>query len=220
MLSGTILKAQFLEFGGGVGGYNYFGDLNRNPRIGKIKPGIQGIYRMNMSEFVSIRTTIALGSIQGDDSAPIDHLSRVRQTSFNQRFTEFSATFEYFFLNFVDNKLLKWSPFAYAGFGLTRLDKNVDTEILGRTQANIPFGIGIKHLIDRKFSIGFEIGARKTFTDLLDGVADGEQTVKDFEFGHPNGNDWYLFTGVTFTYIIYKIPCPFPYIPNRSIFNR
>jgi hypothetical protein len=81
-------------------------------------------------------------------------------------------------------------------------------------------GGGAKFLLGKRFSLSVESGARKTFFDYLDGVSDGDIFIKDYQFGNPNDNDWYFYTGVSLTYIIYKIPCPFPYVPNKSIFNR
>jgi hypothetical protein len=40
-----------------------------------------------------------------------------------------------------------------------------------RIQLCIPVGIGFKYAIDRKLSIGFEYGMRKTFTDYIDDVS-------------------------------------------------
>jgi hypothetical protein len=40
-----------------------------------------------------------------------------------------------------------------------------------RIQIAIPFGIGFKYRLDRRWDIGFEIGIRKTFTDYLDDVS-------------------------------------------------
>ena len=40
-----------------------------------------------------------------------------------------------------------------------------------RLQVAIPFGIGFKYGLDRKWSIGLELGFRKTFTDYIDDVS-------------------------------------------------
>jgi len=40
-----------------------------------------------------------------------------------------------------------------------------------RLQVAIPFGIGFKYGLDRKWSIGLEFGLRKTFTDYIDDVS-------------------------------------------------
>ena len=40
-----------------------------------------------------------------------------------------------------------------------------------RLQPSIPYGIGVKYGLDRRWSIGLEFGVRKTFTDYIDDVS-------------------------------------------------
>lgn len=216
-------KAQFLEFGGGIGAMSYAGDLSRGYKPLDSKLAGFGVFRMNFSDFISFRTALAYGSIAGDDGTPIDPLGEVRGHSFNTNLWEFSGVLEYHFLDFRHDKSpINWTPYFFAGIGFMRLGEvNGAPDDFGRLHANIPFGLGFKQLIGRKFAITADIGVRKTFTDYLDGISDSNQTRKDgFQFGHPNTDDWYFFTGISFTYVLYKIPCPFPYIPNRYMFKR
>jgi len=93
----------------------------------------------------------------------------------------------------------------------------------------VPFGVGVKFSVSEYWNIGFEAGWRWTFTDYLDDVsttyvdrddlivASGENAAnlanRTGEYlgtepinipgagrGNPNTNDWYVFTGITFTY--------------------
>ena len=221
----SSIHAQFIEFGGGIGAYSYAGDLSRGYKPLDSRFGVYGIYRLNLSEFVSFRTSLGIGSLQGDDSDPIDPLAEERQRSFKTNLLEFSGVIEYYFLDFKSDKAsIKWSPFVFGGFGLTRfgeIEGAPEDQDFNRIQAHLPFGLGFKHLIGRRFAIAAEFGVRRTFTDMLDGVADSEQTRKDgFNFGQPNTNDWYFFSGISVTYILYKIPCPFPYVPNKTLLKR
>ena len=178
---------------------------------------------MSLSEFVSFRSTLAIGSFSGKDDPPLDALAEVRQQSFSTSVVEFAGAIEYYFLNFRDeDSRTRWSLYFFAGFGLSRLEKVQGApDDFNKIQAVVPFGLGFTHLIDKQFNLGIELGVRGTFSDYIDGISDSEQTRKDgFQFGHPNSNDWYFYTGITFTYILYKIPCPFPYVPNRSMFKR
>ncbi len=222
VLSNLSLSAQFIEFGGGIGGLSYAGDLSRGYKPLDSRINIFGVYRMNFSEFVSFRTTFGFGQLRGDDSSPIDPLAEVRNQSFSANMFEFTGALEYYFLDFRDQKSpIRWSPYLFGGFGLSRFSGQViENEDFNRMQAVLPFGIGVKQLIGKQFAIALEFGPRKTFTDLLDGVSGGEQTVKDFDFGQPNTDDWYFQAGISLVYILYKIPCPFPYIPNRSMLRR
>ena len=215
--------SQFIEFGGGIGTFSYAGDLSRGYKPLNARVGFHGVYRMNLSEFVSFRTSLTIGSVSGSDDPAIDPLGEVRQQSFSTSLVEFSGVMEYYFLNFRDeDSRVRWSPYLFGGFGLARVEK-VDgaPDDFNKIQAVVPFGLGFTHLIGKQYNIGIELGVRGTFTDYLDGIPDSNQTRKDgFQFGHPNSNDWYFYTGITFTYILYKIPCPFPYVPNRHMFKR
>jgi len=96
-----------------------------------------------------------------------------------------------------------------------------------RVQVAIPFGIGFKYGIDRKWSMGLELGIRKTFTDYIDDVsttyydndaiktANGDNaayladpssgenpgwTVGGQQRGDPTDNDTYMFMILNLTY--------------------
>ena len=213
---------QFIEYGGGLGATSYAGDLSRGYQPLDSRFSVYGFYRLNFSEFVSFRTSLTYGRLTGDDSNPIDPLAEERNQSFQANLFELAGTFEYYFLDFRDEQSpIRWSPYLFAGFGITRFSaENIPNEDFSRTQAVLPFGVGIKQLIGKQFAVALEFGPRKTFTDHLDGVSGGEQTVKDFNFGQPNTDDWYFHAGISVAYILYKIPCPFPYIPNQSMFRR
>lgn len=222
----TILSftssAQFIEFGGGIGASHYTGDLNSYPRIGHSHFSGTGIYRMNFSKIVSVKFALTAGRLSGDDKNPVDVLGEERQYSFSHSFVELSSVFEYHFLDHrSDNLRLKWSPYAFLGLGILRLgDTEPAFEDYSQFQFVIPMGGGVKYLLGKRFTIGLEAGARKTFFDYLDGLSDGDQTIKNFQYGNPLDKDWYFYTGISLTYVLYEIPCPFPYVPNKSILTR
>ena len=214
-------KSQFIEYGGGLGAMNYAGDLARGYQFTKQSPAIQGIYRLNFSEIVSLKFGLLYGKVTGDDNDPIDAFAATRDASFSRKILEGSVTIEYHFLDYKNKKSqIKWSPYFFGGIGFAKL-LGIDNTIedISNFQPVMPFGFGIKHLIGKQFSVSFEVGARKMFTDKFDGVSEGELFNKNFQYGNPNDNDWYHFTGFSFTYILYKIPCPFRYIPNKSLYD-
>ena len=61
---------------------------------------------------------------------------------------------------------------------------------------SVPIGIGYKSRITHKLSFSIESVARYTFTDHLDYP---KKVIKTINF-KGNGNDWYLFTGVSIVY--------------------
>ena len=211
-----------MEFGAGLGVTNYSGDLVSGYRLSYAKPAATFHYRMNFSEIIGNRITLTFGGIEGDDSEYVDVLGQNRNHSFNSSIVELSSVFEYHFLDYKNQESIqKWSPYAFLGFGLMRLNNpSNDEEDYARTQSVIPMGIGFKHKIGKRFVAEFEAGARKTFFDYLDGISDGDVTIKDYQFGNPNDDDWYFFTGFRISFVLYEIPCPFPYVPNRSLLRR
>ncbi|MEY4925831.1 MAG: hypothetical protein RI894_267 [Bacteroidota bacterium] len=98
-------------------------------------------------------------------------------------------------------------------------------------QLAIPFGFGFRYAVTDRWAIGFEAGLRKTFTDYIDDV--GGTYVKSSDLAAKNGqlaatlanrtgevgtfidyrtgsqrggrndDDWYAFTGLTISHIIY-----------------
>lgn len=215
-------QAQFLEFGGSVGSINYTGDLNRYPRFANSKLGVGAIYRMNFSPVLSVRLGLNYGKVAGDDANPVDALGEARDYSFEHRIFEFHSVFEFHFLDYRGDKTdQKWSPYAFMGLGFVKVNDVAPTiESFNNIQFMLPIGIGAKYMIGKQFTLAAEVGFRKTFFDYLDGVSEGDLFIKDYQFGNPNDKDWYIFTGLSLTYVLYKIPCPFPYIPNRSILTR
>jgi hypothetical protein len=222
-VSATLqINAQFLEFGGGVGGFNYSGDLIRGYQITNIKPGFTIYNRLNFSNHVSLRTAFSYGKLSGSDKKPIDSFAMERGVSFSINLAELSSVFEYHFLDYKHRKaIVRWSPYVFMGIGFLKMSNTGEpTQDFNTLQPAIPFGLGFKHLVGRRFSAGFEFGVRKTFFDYLDNISDADLALKNYQYGNPNDNDWYTYVGVTFSYIIFKIPCPFPYVPNEWRVNR
>ena len=71
----------------------------------------------------------------------------------------------------------------------------------------IPMIIGLKTRLVNNFIIGFEVGARYTFSDNLDGSNPINENFETLKFGNLNSNDWYVFSGFTLTYTFGKNPC-------------
>ena len=162
-------QAQLIEYGGGIGAFNYSGDLIRGFQVNNVTPGVFGVYRLNFSHAVSTRFTLTYGSLKGSDVNPIDPFAQTRDFDFKINILEAGAAFEYYFLDFKSKKaLVNWSPYVFGGFSLFKMyGRDFRERDYNSIQPAIPFGIGFKQLIGRKFSVGIEYGARKTFFDLL-----------------------------------------------------
>jgi hypothetical protein len=211
-------NAQLLEFGGGIGVLNYSGDLIRGYKLTNVRPAFSIHHRTNLSKEVSIKWALTSGVLAGSET-PIDAFADQRGFSFTANIAEVSSVIEYHFLDYKHDKSpIKWSPYAFGGVGFTRFSKVEQRgENFSRIQAVIPFGLGLKHLVGKRFSIDTEFGIRRTFSDQLDQISEGDLQVKDYQYGNPNDQDWYYYFGISLSFIIYEIPCPFPYIPNRQM---
>ena len=82
------------------------------------------------------------------------------------------------------------------------------TEQYSTIQLAIPYGGGIKYIVNPKYYLSLEFGIRKTFFDYLDNVSDGDKASKTYQYGNKNDYDNYFFLGLTFTRTFYDIPCP------------
>lgn len=213
LLSAQLCTAQLSqrsEFGFGAGAFNYTGDLVRTYNILNSKPAGTVFYRNNISKVVSFRTALTGGKLAASDKRPLDSFAQQRASSFNLFILEASTVFEYHFLDWRDDKRrLRFSPYLFAGFSLFIISGNgPKNAAYSNVQPAIPFGGGIKYVINPKWYLAFEVGIRKTFFDYLDNISDGDLSLKNYQYGNRYDNDNYIFTGITLTRTLYDIPCP------------
>lgn len=204
-------SAQKHEVGFGIGGFNYTGDLVRDFAVRHTRPGLGVLYRYNVNNHLSLRGALHGGWLAGSDNPPYDALAQQRDTSFSTSLGELSAVVEYHFLDWKSNiRLLRWTPYFFAGVGVSFQGPHVEqTESYSRTQPVIPFGVGFKYMVSPVWVLSLEGGVRKTFTDYLDNISEGDLAVRNFEYGNGYTNDWYYYIGVSLSYTFYSIPCPY-----------
>lgn len=199
----TTSKAQeidhHMEFGLGIGGINYTGDLTPRYSVKNFKPGAQFFYRYNLPNNVSVfRLNILAGGIGADESNYNDPLQNTRQLEFSGSLGEIAGIYEYNFFDYRDLKGTYFmAPYLFGGIGVTSVwGGGVPTFI------SIPFGVGVKYKLGDNFNLGLEYGARKIFTDKLDGYNDPEVLSSSRK------SDWYYFLSLTLSYTIYQQLCP------------
>ena len=220
MLTGTLSLvsgisyaqlSQRSEIGFGLGVFNYTGDLIRTYDLTTSRPAATVFYRSNISKVISFRTALTGGQIAASDKHnPIDSAAIKRNASFNIFLLEASGTFEYHFLDWRDDRhRLRFTPYLFAGIGLFGISgNNVKSKSYSNVQMSIPFGAGMKYVLNPRYYLALEFGIRKTFFDYLDNISGGNTSVKNYQYGNPNDYDNYFFTGITLTYTFYDIPCP------------
>ncbi len=98
------------------------------------------------------------------------NLRRIRGVRGFKTNTYFFVGLAGFYMNpkgrYVDGSWHALQPLGTEGQGLVPTRKKYS-----RFQVAIPYGIGFKYGLDRKWSLGLEFGVRKTFTDYIDDVS-------------------------------------------------
>jgi len=213
LLFTTLVTAQKKEFGIGLGGFNYAGDLMRGYHLENVKPGILGFYKWNFDNIFSARGSLTGGMISGTDQNPIDPFAQNRIGSFQSFIVEAAGVVEYNFLDYkAEHVQFRWSPYLFTGIsGFTFFGGDQELNGNSTVQLAIPFGGGFKYAINPNITLNLEIGIRKLFFDRLDGYADGDITNKNYQYGNKYDQDWYNFIGFSVSYLIWDIPCPYDF---------
>lgn len=214
VLSQNLAIGQRFEFGVGIGGLNYKGDLNPQLNPTLTRPGIQGIFRYNFSMTVVGRFNALFGYLVGNGSlSPDVYISKLAPNSFRTPITEFSGIIEYNFFNYRNpkNRFIFGSPYIFGGPSLfVFLPENEEGVRAAPVQPALLVGFGYKHQMGVNWNIGVEFGGRFSFTDLLDNVSDKDLLNKT-QRGNLFDYDVYTVLSLNLTYTIKEIICPFDY---------
>jgi len=130
---------------------------------------------------------------------------------------------------FLDGQMVSLPELSTEGQGLAEYP---DKKPYSQTQISIPLGIGFSFNISDNFQVGIEVAPRMTFTDYLDDVSsayvdpavlieergevsalvanrtwevithDNSIEIDGKQRGNASNNDWYLYTGIHFGYLI------------------
>jgi hypothetical protein len=233
------IQAQSLEVGIFGGGSYYLGELNPGLPFANTKPAFGVSARYSNSSRWSFKLSYIRGQVSGSD----DQFSGVvnRDLGFNTTINDVALVAEFSFWEyFTGSKNNFFSPYLFGGIGFfTFTPKSLDGQKLqplgtegqnigfeGRSPYNqfsvsVPFGIGAKYSLSKRFGLNFEWGMRKTFTDYIDDVSttyylDGstinptntEEVLSDPTLSHNPGMqrgdeknfDWVSYAGVTLSY--------------------
>lgn len=255
---------QSTEFGYNVGSSNYLGDLQTDNKTYNWPGFSTGIFvRQNVNPFFAFKTFINYAKISGDDSKTNVQGQLNRNLSFRSNIIEwgvvgemnllpqdrrfetsrsgryFNATpylflgLNYFHFNpqtYYNGRWVNLQPLSTEGQG-TSISNQAQYSL---NQIAIPFGIGFKWQINRMITLGFEMGARKTFTDYLDDVSGnysdlsvlatekgslsaelsyrgdevkGNELTTSFlgeQRGNSSNKDWYLINSISMSYKFYN----------------
>lgn len=207
--------SQIYEVGVFAGGSNVIGDVGSTTYIDPNAPALGLLLKWNRSPRHSWRVSIMYADIKGKDSKSDDPRRIERDYSFDSNLLEISAGMEFTFVDFDLHKTgIQFTPYIFSGISTARhpnyffdnagnyTDEETDSWAFG-----IPIVLGVKSNITNHLVLGFEVGARYTFSDEIDGSVPDNPFIENLSFGNINSDDWYVFTGFTLTYTFGQRPC-------------
>lgn len=203
LFSYTTTIAQINELGVFLGGSNYIGDIGKTNYIFPNNYAFGGIYKWNLHPRYSLRTTYTYAKISGDDANSGNSFREYRGLSFSNSLHEFAAGIEFNFFKYNLSKIGHTkTPYIIVEAAVA----NYDTREKGRTlNFTIPFGLGYKMRLAQNIGIAIETSFRYTFKDDIDGYYPIEND--GYIINNSNGNDWYVFTGITVVYAFGREGC-------------
>ena len=197
---------------GGAG--TYFGDMTKVDFQKSINPAYGGFVRFNFNPRYALRFNVINGTIGAEgefDYQPPNSNPTDPSWNFNKNVLDISLNFEWNYLKYiVGDKETHWSTFISGGVGLQTFKytiKGIDGSEIAPT---IPFGLGVKYNLSRRWGIGLEGGMRKSFSDKLDNLDDplsymDESVTPNVQVKFTDqlhNNDWTSYMGI---HLVYKL---------------
>ncbi len=215
-LFATFSQAQDVEFGFGVGTTNYTGDISPSYALKNARPAGEFFIRLNPTPAFSVRFGAMAGILRADETESKEPFYRQRAAKFTANVYEASARMEYNFRDYrAMSELNRLSPYIFLGGAIAHISTNsnyFDAQPKA-LEFSLPVGIGVKYMLANNANLGFEFGARPTFTDAIDGmVRDGSEdeisSVGKFQMTNLFTKDMYYYTGVSLSFTINRVVCP------------
>lgn len=198
-----VVIAQIHEIGVFGGGSNFIGDVGSTTYINPNKWAYGFLYKWNKSPRHSWRFSYVETTLRNNDILSNDPSRKMRGYIMQNKINELSAGLEFNFLDFdLHQPDWQFTPYIYSGLSMFFLERDDKQKSF-----NIPMVVGAKTRLTEHLNIGFEIGARYTFTDNIDGSKPNNPKYVQYAFGNLNSNDWYVFSGFTLTYTFGQNPC-------------
>ena len=192
----TIVSAQGIDAGIGVGAMGYYGDLDRGKFFKSalaVNLAAEAEVSVIWNRWLQTTLSFTYGNVEGADS--LKHVEDPlfdRNLSFTSSVMELGLTAEYHFLGNADlEDPLFFSPYAVLGisgfsynprvplngfmwearaFGTEGQGAEGYDEPYGKYSLAIPFGLGVKIKLPYPYALKFDIIGRYAFTGYLDDV--------------------------------------------------
>ncbi len=216
-LSFTILNSlhsQINEVGISIGGSNYIGDLGRETYIYPNDFAFGVIFKHNINSRIALRGTLSYLNIQDDDADSNNIVRQNRGYSFSNEIKELGLGIDFNFFDYEHSSnhhyFTPYIIFEAVVFNYSVADRQTGTneyEYKNKTSFALPIGLGYKARLSGSLGISFEVKARYTFNDDLDY---NNPEIEALNFGNPNSNDWYMFSGISLVYTFGRESCDIP----------
>ena len=215
------------EIGIFAGGSNYIGDVGPTTYISPFSYNASTnyvggiIFRKNFNERISARAKFNYSKIGSSDNWPqtVDYRQQ-RGKYFKNKIIEFGLGIDFNFFEFdVFENSLQMTPYVSTGISYFSYDalryQQTDSKAIKYADANnlsLPITLGYKIKPLKDFIIAFEITANHSYTDNLDGSNPSEKQLSSSDyFSSTLSKDWYVFSGISITFLFGKKNC---YCPN------
>lgn len=222
-LMASVSSAQTYEIGLQLGQTNYVGDVGNTTFIRPEDTGFGIIAKWNRSERHSFRASFSYLPISADDNLASDPRRSARNFKFDNSVKELSLGIEFTFWEWnLHTGKKQTTPYIYSGVNVINYGDLAlrlrDSEIMAFDDTwgmSIPMVLGVKTTLGQHFVFSFELGARYSFTDNLDGSNPSNLNLEsvfgdgapNLNFGNQNNNDWYFFNAISLTYTFGRRPC-------------
>ena len=207
----SFVSAQLYEVGAFLGGSNYIGDLGPTQYINPNRIAVGGVAKFNWTPRITLRGTVIYTKLHAADKYANNDFRINRGREFNNKIVDAAAGIEFSFFKYSMSKIgFSQTPYIIAQIGAVTyngITEGADPGTLEskiKTSLVLPFGIGYKMRLAENVGIAFETSFRYTFKDEIDGNL---HSVPGLDFGNPNSDDWYVFTGVTIVYAFGRPGC-------------
>lgn len=182
------------EFGIGVGGAHYFGDLNPNYGFKEPNLAFSLMYKKNFNPYIALAASVSYTQIGYKDAYSENAFQSARNLAFHSHILEAALSGEFNFFWFETAEPTKrWTPYLSLGIAgfyyeptVSYGGKELKLRILGTEGQNLsqyqdrkynnyslafPVGAGVKWWVAPGVNMSFEILNRFTMTDYLDDVS-------------------------------------------------
>lgn len=183
-VAGNVGYINSLQVSGGLGMASYYGDLCDSWECMRFRYNINGAFIYRASGRIMGRAEINLLKLYGTDEGG---KNANRNLNFKSNIFSLEATAIYDLIPYERKYGHRddFHPYVFMGIGVIRFEPKGELDgkwyklqplrtegrHYYRTSLTMPYGVGIRYMLDKKTNLNFEVGYRMTFTDYLDDVS-------------------------------------------------